>query len=259
MRMKNKIFITIALMLGFYSSMQSQSLLNQVINSSGGGGAIGSTGYSIEYNIGETVINTIQSSSTTVTQGFLQVYDALTVDTNITGISCVEKSDAVIQLKPEYLGFASASSISYSYYWSPSTICPSNKCQTVDSLKAGVYSVTVVAKVGTRSYTLTINNINIAPNNAPCELEVFNGITANEDGNNDFFFVKNIDLYPDNRVTIYNRWGQQMYDAKGYDNLTVKWSGTANNNTPAPSGTYYYIIDLGDGKVLKGWLELLNK
>ena len=87
-------------------------------------------------------------------------------------------------------------------------------------------------------------------------------MTPNGDGLNDFFYIKNIDQYPDNVVDIYNRWGQQLAHIPGYNNIDKKWDGTINDTkTPAATGTYFYVIDLGKGskKPLKGWLELLVK
>ena len=263
MKLSFKKYFRVLFMLVCYTGIKAQSINNQVINSAGGGGAIGSTGYEIYYNIGETVINTINSTSNTVTQGFLQPEFfgnyGLTVSSAVNDISCIGKIDGAIILTPTVNGISTG--VSYSYFWTPASLCPANDCKSIDSLKAGTYSVTVIATWGTRKDTVIINNIVINDNNSPCLLEVFNGVTPNGDGNNDFFYLKNIDQYPNNRVTIYNRWGQQLYDETGYDNINKKWAGTTLNNNPAPSGTYYYIIDLmGDGSsVVKGWLELLNK
>ena len=41
-----------------------------------------------------------------------------------------------------------------------------------------------------------------------------------------------------------------MYDAAGYDNRTVVWDGSSPNATlagPAPAGTYFYVLELGQG------------
>lgn len=69
-----------------------------------------------------------------------------------------------------------------------------------------------------------------------------NTITPNGDGNNDYFFIKNIEAFPNNEITIYNRWGNIVYQTKGYDN---KWDGT-HRGKKLPVGNYYYIINLND-------------
>ena len=70
-----------------------------------------------------------------------------------------------------------------------------------------------------------------------------NTITPNGDGANDYFYIKNIESFPNNEITIYNRWGNIVYQTKGYDN---KWDGT-HRGKELPVGNYYYIINLNDG------------
>jgi gliding motility-associated-like protein len=87
---------------------------------------------------------------------------------------------------------------------------------------------------------------------------VFTGITMNGDGLNDVLFIENISEFPNNRLTVYNRWGTQLYDQQKYDNLTNAWP-TADDANKLVSSTYFYVLDLGDGsKPLKGWIELIK-
>lgn len=94
-----------------------------------------------------------------------------------------------------------------------------------------------------------------------CAVTVFNGLTPNGDGKNDVFFIKNIDQYPGNMVRIFNRWGQIIFETENYDNIHRKWDGSMyNKSANAPAGTYYYFIDLKNGKEpIKGYIELTLK
>jgi gliding motility-associated-like protein len=81
-----------------------------------------------------------------------------------------------------------------------------------------------------------------------------NAFTPNGDGINDFFEIIGIQLYPGNSITIVNRWGNKVYEAKNYgiDTSPVFWDGYANTGSTflgneLPTGTYYYILDLGNG------------
>ncbi|MGS2737708.1 gliding motility-associated C-terminal domain-containing protein [Sinomicrobium pectinilyticum] len=80
-------------------------------------------------------------------------------------------------------------------------------------------------------------------------LEVYNGVSPDGDGRNDFFYLKGIEHYPDNTVTIYNRWGVKVYEAKGYNNTDVRFEGysdgraTINTGKLLPAGTYFYILE----------------
>jgi gliding motility-associated-like protein len=73
--------------------------------------------------------------------------------------------------------------------------------------------------------------------------DVPNIITPNNDGLNDVFTIHCLNEYPDNELLIFNRWGDQVFNAAPYRN---DWGGTFNNNL-LPEGTYFYILNLGDG------------
>ena len=84
-------------------------------------------------------------------------------------------------------------------------------------------------------------------------LVVYNGISPNGDGKNDFWTIEGITALPDNEVWVYNRWGNEVFHQKSYDNT---WDGSWNE-APLPAGTYYYVIDPGNGgKVQKGSLTI---
>ncbi len=81
------------------------------------------------------------------------------------------------------------------------------------------------------------------------------------DGNavNDTYVIDGLSKYPGNILYIYNRWGNLVYKKRDYDN---NWDGTSNVagvylGQQLPNGTYYYILDLNDGKKpLQGFLTL---
>ena len=83
-----------------------------------------------------------------------------------------------------------------------------------------------------------------------------NTMTPNADGSNDVFFIKNIETFPNNELTIYNRWGNKVYETKNYTN---DWYGTFNGN-PLPVGTYYYFIKLNDpdNRSHSGYISILR-
>jgi gliding motility-associated-like protein len=70
--------------------------------------------------------------------------------------------------------------------------------------------------------------------------------------------IENIELYPKNKISIYNRWGTKVYEVQGYDNKNKNWPSTTQLDF-LESTTYFYIIDLGDGSAIKkGWIELIK-
>jgi gliding motility-associated-like protein len=90
-------------------------------------------------------------------------------------------------------------------------------------------------------------------------IEVFNGVSVIQDGQNDWMKIRNIELYPTNRVTIFNRWGDRVFEMAGYDNNQKAFRGESNinGNNKLPGGTYFYFIDLGDGTATTtGYLQI---
>ncbi|MBO0592892.1 DUF11 domain-containing protein, partial [Cellulophaga sp. E16_2] len=94
----------------------------------------------------------------------------------------------------------------------------------------------------------------------PSCLHVFNEFSPNDDQVNDFFKIECISRYPDNVLKVFNRWGNIVFEQQGYNNT---WEGTSNGRATVntekqlPVGTYYYILDLGDGsKPMQDWLYI---
>ena len=84
---------------------------------------------------------------------------------------------------------------------------------------------------------------------------VYNAFSPNGDGQNDTFAIDGLESFPGNELFVYNRWGNQVYTRKNYDN---SWDGTWEGN-PLPDGTYYYLLSLPSGNTVKqesGYLEL---
>ena len=88
------------------------------------------------------------------------------------------------------------------------------------------------------------------------DCKIPNIITPNGDGINDIFVIPPQCLYnpdgpPDNEVTIFNQWGDQVFHAKDYQN---DWNGYYDNDR-LPPGTYFYVVKLpGTPKALTGFL-----
>lgn len=88
----------------------------------------------------------------------------------------------------------------------------------------------------------------------------FNGVSANGDNQNAIFLLKYIEAIPEtkeNKVSIYNRWGDLVWEGVNYDNTSVVFSGQNKNGNELPSGTYFYKIEFVSGrKTQTGYLAL---
>ena len=72
---------------------------------------------------------------------------------------------------------------------------------------------------------------------------VYDAFSPNGDGKNDVWNIPGIVNYPNCSVKIFNIWGVAVFTSKGYG---TPWDGKYKGND-LPSGTYYYVIDPGDG------------
>ena len=80
------------------------------------------------------------------------------------------------------------------------------------------------------------------------KLFIPNIFTPGPDPVNNTFFIPEINHFPENRLTIYNRWGRRILEAAPYTN---NWDGAG-----CPAGTYYYLLTDGNNHLYKGWVQL---
>jgi gliding motility-associated-like protein len=82
-----------------------------------------------------------------------------------------------------------------------------------------------------------------------------NAFSPNGDGLDDTWEIDRIAEYPDSHVIVFNRWGNKLFETTGYRRGN-EWNGTISGQ-PAPLGTYYYLITLGNGKSYSGPLTIV--
>ncbi|UII22201.1 gliding motility-associated C-terminal domain-containing protein [Fulvivirga ligni] len=91
------------------------------------------------------------------------------------------------------------------------------------------------------------------------ELIIYNGVSTRANGKNDFFKIENIESFADNKVEIFNRWGQKVFEITDYDNDNAarRFAGEGNVGSAGSlvAGTYYYVILAGNTEYT-GFLHL---
>lgn len=79
----------------------------------------------------------------------------------------------------------------------------------------------------------------------PGDVLVYNFVSANHDGKNDYLYIQNIHKYASTQVEIYDRWGVKVFSTKDYDKYgdgsTNVFTGLEKGKI-LPSGTYYYVL-----------------
>jgi gliding motility-associated-like protein len=126
------------------------------------------------------------------------------------------------------------------------------------SIGAGLSEIIVIrftpTDLGKRTGTLTILSNGATPDfvinligEGGTEIEVYNIVTANPNGQHDFLKIRNITFFPDNRVSIFDRWGNKVFEIDKYDNADRVFKGSTDKGRDLPEGTYYYVIDKNNG------------
>lgn len=117
------------------------------------------------------------------------------------------------------------------------------------SAAMGVYTGSVIASLATGG---TFNPANYDTTYLAADLTVSqelgdsipNSFTPNGDGINDQWVITLLLNFPDCTVEVFSRNGGVVFHSAGY---SIPWDGTYNGHT-LPSGTYYYVINLHNGK-----------
>lgn len=81
--------------------------------------------------------------------------------------------------------------------------------------------------------------------------------TPNNDGTNDRLIIPCLETerFPQNRIAIFNEWGDAVYEAQPYLN---DWEGT-HEGKDLPVATYFYIVDFGDGRLVQNGFLILER
>jgi gliding motility-associated-like protein len=94
----------------------------------------------------------------------------------------------------------------------------------------------------------------------PSNIIVYNAISPNDDAFNPYFKIENIEIVePQNKVSIFNRWGDKVFEVENYNNTnpTKRFNGKREDGKEMPSGIYFYRIEFVSGKKeLTGYLTL---
>ena len=143
----------------------------------------------------------------------------------ITPVSCRDQKDGKIEVFPTG-GYGE-----FEYDWEIGSTD-----DYIDNLLGGFYTLTVSDLVGCQKDT----TFEMPVLDVEC-LEVPTAFTPNGDAMNDDWQIKNIYLYPEASVQVFNKWGKLVFEIQnGY---TTPWDGTKNGHD-LPADTYFYIIKI---------------
>jgi gliding motility-associated-like protein len=136
------------------------------------------------------------------------------------------------------------------FSWTPAAdfTNPASLQQSLMAQRSQTYRLTATGQ-GNCTATDTMSVRILMPVNVP------NSFSPNGDGINDTWAIPNLADYPGSSVEVYNRYGQVVFQSKGYGRA---WDGTYKG-AALPLATYYYIIMLNNGFApLKGSVTIIR-
>lgn len=148
------------------------------------------------------------------------------------GRSFTVKEGARIQLE------ATANSMAYRFAWTPAAALDNAAVLRpyLTALDDVTYVLTATGEFNcTAKDSLTVSILR--------DIDPPNSFTPNGDGIHDTWEIKHLSDYAGAQVSVYNRYGQKVYQVSGY---ARPWDGRMQGKD-IPSGTYYYVIHLGGG------------
>jgi gliding motility-associated-like protein len=79
------------------------------------------------------------------------------------------------------------------------------------------------------------------------DIYIPNAFSPNNDGLNDTWRINGLEVTPNAKVTVYNRYGEIVFETTG---KTLEWDGTYKGQ-PLAIDSYVYMVDLKNGMPLR--------
>lgn len=102
---------------------------------------------------------------------------------------------------------------------------------------------------------------NVIVSEMEIDIEIGKVVTPDGNGMHDKWILTNIEKFPDNKVTVVDRWGGTVFTGMRYNNESVVWTGTNRKGDPVPTGTYFYSVFVTFGSLTTektGFVELVR-
>lgn len=110
----------------------------------------------------------------------------------------------------------------------------------------------------TSAESVTMPFVSLATEALDMPIIVYNAVSPNGDGLNDFLRIGNIENFPRNKFTLFNRWGDKVFEVENYDNIERVFRGRSSEYGELVSGTYFYVLDLPGTESLRGFISVKN-
>ncbi|PWH86631.1 T9SS type B sorting domain-containing protein [Brumimicrobium oceani] len=166
--------------------------------------------------------------------------EAISMSFTTTEVSCKDQNDGTAY------AIAKGGNGGYNFFWENNVNDAYN-----EGLSNQYYSVEVTDMLG-----CTFTDSVLIPINPITCIDPVNTFTPNNDNYNDTWIIDNIELYPNFKMQIFNKWGNLV---RSMENEYSPWDGTTNGKL-LPAGVYYWVLNLNDeeNNVLNGNITIIR-
>ena len=126
--------------------------------------------------------------------------------------------------------------------------------------KIKLIEFTIIAAIKSKNYRCDPFNFSQETLLVYQSLFIPNAFSPDNDGVNENWIIEGLGQFPDHQLSVYSRWENLVLSESPYKN---DWNGEArasyssSNGKKLPEGTYFYILDLGNGQPpIKGFIYL---
>jgi gliding motility-associated-like protein len=159
-------------------------------------------------------------------------------------------------IAPLTIELTNASQYATDFLWSVNGISEGSTLSSFICDTSGTYTIELIAWQYDPNCADTVYQTIIVID----KLIIPTAFTPDNDGVNDYWELPNIDeIYPENVVSVYNRWGELLFQSEAGTYSTHPWKGRYNDE-PLPVGSYYYIIETHDqvGETFNGIVSIIR-
>jgi len=151
----------------------------------------------------------------------------------------------------------------------PLTVNSDGTVSVAPGTSPGTYTIdyTICENADTTNCDTATVTVLVSEDPGPFKIEVNQMVTPNNDGRNDFLFIRDVDFAKNNSMRIYNRWGVPVYEGLNYNNQNNVFDGRSRGRSTLsvedylPAGIYFYIFeyDLNQKRVTDSGYLYLSK
>ncbi|WP_108808430.1 gliding motility-associated C-terminal domain-containing protein [Aquimarina spinulae] len=201
----------------------------------------------------ETAIVTISNPSAGITLGMTTTQNVIIEDNDALILCTIEAGDDEEITQGQEVQLNATASGNGTFVWTPSIgLTNTNIANPIANPdQTTTYTVVFTSDQGcVEEDTVTVYV------EAQEEDQTRYGFSPDGDGINEYWEIYNIENYPDNKVSIYNRWGDIVFEVEGYNNTSRVFRGIANRKRSLggdklPEGTYFFNIKIEGSHNLK--------